>query len=227
MSSSPAQPRPTQPRAPRDRRAEPRPHPSPIATIVERNITALFARRRTEDGQRGGQERIADAVTRFTGSMTYVYIHLVLYGVWIATNLGVVPGIERFDPGFTVLAMAASVEAIFLSTFVLISQNRMQAQADKRADLDLQVSLLAEHEVTQLLVLVREMARRMGVEEAHDPALDELGRDVRPEVVLQHMEDTAEKLADFSTEAVEARVAAVGAAPGSRGMGSRTDARAD
>jgi uncharacterized membrane protein len=198
-----------------------------MATIVERNISALIARRQDEERTRRGQDRLADRVTRFTGSMRFVYIHLVLFGAWIVVNLGWVPGVPRFDASFTVLAMAASVEAIFLSTFVLISQNRMQAQADKRADLDLQVSLLAEHEVTQLLVLVREMARRMGIEEAHDPALDELGRDVRPEVVLQHMEDTAEKLADFSTEAVEARVAAVGAAPGSRGMGSRTDARAD
>jgi uncharacterized membrane protein len=102
-----------------------------------------------------------------------------------------VPGLGRlkgFDEGFTVLAMAASVEAIFLSTFVLISQNRMQTLADKRADLDLQVSLLAEHEVTELIRMVRAMAQRMGVAEAHDPELDELVRDVQPEAVLTHIE---------------------------------------
>jgi uncharacterized membrane protein len=103
-------------------------------------------------------------------------------------NLGWLPGVPRFDRSFTVLAMAASVEAIFLSTFVLISQNRMQALADKRADLDLQVSLLAEHEVTHLIQLVREMARRMNIEEARDPALDELAQDIRPEAVLSQME---------------------------------------
>jgi uncharacterized membrane protein len=122
-------------------------------------------------------------VTRFTGSVTFVYIHLALFGAWVATNLGLVPGLGRlrgFDDGFTVLAMVASVEAIFLSTFVLISQNRMQAQADKRADLDLQVSLLAEHEITEILRMVRVMAARAGVQEAHDPALDELSQDVRP-----------------------------------------------
>jgi uncharacterized membrane protein len=179
--------------APRhDRRAYDRPTPSRVATVVERNIEALMERRLADDARRGFQERAADRITRFTGSMTFVFIHLALFGAWIVTNLGFVPGIAGgFDEGFTVLAMVASVEAIFLSTFVLISQNRMQAQADKRADLDLQVSLLAEHEVTQLITLVREIARRMDIDEARDPALDELARDIRPEVVLTQMEDSA------------------------------------
>lgn len=95
--------------------------------------------------------------------------------------------------------MVASVEAIFLSTFVLISQNRMAEVEDRRADLDLQVSLLAEHEITRLVSLVTEMARRMGIDEALDPALQELRRDVRPERVLERMdahEDVIERGGD-------------------------------
>jgi uncharacterized membrane protein len=72
------------------------------------------------------------------------------FGLWIVANLGWIPGVPKWDESFVVLAMWASVEAIFLSTFVLIGQNRMQAAADNRADLDLQISLLAEHEVTKL-----------------------------------------------------------------------------
>jgi uncharacterized membrane protein len=87
-----------------------------------------------------------------------------------------------------VLAMMASVEAIFLSTFVLISQNRMSAAADKRADLDLQISLLAEHEVTKLVTLVSALADRIGVETQVDAELDEIKRDVAPEVVLDEIE---------------------------------------
>src|SRR3712207_788816 len=87
-----------------------------------------------------------------------------------------------------VLAMEASVEAIFLSTFVLISQNRMSALADKRADLDLQVSLLSEHEITRMLSLVQQIAERLGIEEAQDPELEELARDVHPEKVLDKIE---------------------------------------
>lgn len=87
--------------------------------------------------------------------------------------------------------MEASVEAIFLSTFVLISQNRMAARAEQRADLDLQVSLLAEHEVTRLIALVTAMARKMGIDEAADPELAELAQDVAPERVLDQMEADA------------------------------------
>jgi len=176
-----------------ERRAHDRVEPPSVAAVVERNIAALLQRRRADDARRGAQARAADAITRFTGSLPFVYIHLALFGAWIVVNLGWVPGVPAFDRSFTVLAMAASVEAIFLSTFVLISQNRMQAQADKRADLDLQISLLAEHEVTQLITLVREMARRMDVAQAQDPALDELARDIHPEVVLTRMEDSEER----------------------------------
>jgi uncharacterized membrane protein len=160
-----------------------------LAHVVERNIQALLDHRKHLEAKRSVQERIADAVTRFTGSMTFVYIHLVLFGVWVIINLGWVPGLSPFDSTFVVLAMVASVEAIFLSTFVLITQNRMAALADKRADLDLQISLLAEHEVTRLITLVTAMAERMGVEAAQDPELAELSQDVAPEKVMEKMED--------------------------------------
>ena len=173
------------------RKYAPDPRDSPqLAGVVERNIRALLARQQLEDRRKRPSERGADAVTRFTGSMPFVYIHLVLFGGWIAVNLGVTP-LPRFDPSFVILAMAASVEAIFLSTFVLISQNRMQALADRRADLDLQVSLLAEHEITQLVALVTQMAQQMGIEQAHDPELRELAQDVAPEKVLDEMEANA------------------------------------
>ena len=173
----------------------PRPEQSELARIVERNIQAVLERRRMEEGRKGTQDRVADAITRFTGSVRFVYIHMVLFGAWIVINLGWTP-IPPWDPSFVVLAMVASVEAIFLSTFVLISQNRMQELADKRADLDLQVSLLAEHEVTRLVELVAAMAAKMGIAEAHNPELDELKQDVRPEMVLEEMEHHEERIAE-------------------------------
>jgi uncharacterized membrane protein len=159
-----------------------------LATVVERNIQALLVHRRDEEENRSGQERIADAITRFTGSMRFVYIHLVVFGSWILINLGWVPGVPQFDPTFVVLAMIASVEAIFLSTFVLISQNRMAALADKRADLDLQISLLAEHEITRVITLVTAIAERLQLDVAQDPELAELSQDVAPEKVMEKME---------------------------------------
>ena len=155
--------------------------------VLERNIAALVERRRQEERDRTADERMAEAISRFAGSMRFVYLHLVLVGLWVAINLGLTP-LPRFDATFVILAMVASVEAIFLSTFVLITQNRMAAMADKRADLDLQISLLAEHEITRLIVLVGEIAERMGIESARDPELAELTRDVEPERVLDSLE---------------------------------------
>src|SRR3954454_9384201 len=128
----------------------PRPQPEGLAPALERNISALQARREREERSATRQERLAQAITDFTGSMLFVYIHLVVFGFWVVANLGWIPEVPAWDASFVVLAMVASVEAIFLSTFVLISQNRMARAADNRADLDLQTSLLAEHEITKL-----------------------------------------------------------------------------
>jgi uncharacterized membrane protein len=166
----------------------PPPPPHGLSPVLERNIRALQLRREREEKEAAPEERIADVITRFTGSMRFVYLHLAFFGFWIVANLGWVPGVPAWDPSFVVLAMVASVEAIFLSTFVLISQNRMAAAADKRADLDLQISLLAEHEVTRLITLVSGIADRMGVETEADADLEEITHDVAPGAVLDELE---------------------------------------
>lgn len=158
-----------------------------MAHVVERNINALLARRQAEQAGRTRSDKLADRITAFAGSLRFVWIHLLVFGGWIVWNLGWL-GLSPFDPSLVVLAMVASVEAIFLSTFVLISQNRMAVLADKRADLDLQVSLLAEHEVTRLVILVTEIARKMDIPAAFDPEINELTADIHPENVLDTME---------------------------------------
>lgn len=158
-----------------------------MAQIVERNIKTLLHRRLEEEKRRTREQKIADAITRFTGSIPFVYIHIVAFGAWIIWNLGWL-GLKPFDESFVVLAMLASVEAIFLSTFVLISQNRMNIQADKRADLDLQISLLSEHEITALIQLVTAIAKKMNVQITEEPKLEELKKDVQPEKVMDTLE---------------------------------------
>lgn len=157
--------------------------------VVERNIRALLDHRKVEEKSRSLESRCADCITQFAGSMKFVYIHLVVFGLWIFVNLGWIPFIPRFDPTFVALAMVASVEAIFLSTFVLITQNRMAEMADRRADLDLQVSLLSEHEITRMITLLRAVADRLGVKEAANPELNELEQDVHPERVLDTIQE--------------------------------------
>jgi uncharacterized membrane protein len=167
--------------------------PSEMSGVMQRNIRTLLERRRSEEKRKKTELKLADAITRFTGSMRFVYIHLVLFGGWIVANLPWMPW-PKFDPTYVILAMFASVEAIFLSTFVLISQNRMQEQADRRADLDLQISLLAEHEVTRLITLVKAIAEKMQVEASHDPQLRELQQDVAPERVLDALEKNQQEV---------------------------------
>jgi uncharacterized membrane protein len=177
------------------RRAEtdptyPPPPPTGLSPVLERNIRALQLRRQQEEQEATAEERVAEAITRFTGSMRFVYLHLAFFGFWIVANLNWIPGVPTWDPSFVVLAMVASVEAIFLSTFVLISQNRMAAAADKRAGLGLQISLLAEHEVTRLVTMVSAIADRMGVKTEADADLEHITQDVAPEAVLEELEAT-------------------------------------
>lgn len=163
------------------------PHPTGVNPVLERNIHILLERRREQEGRRTLSERIADRVTKFAGSMAFVYLHLLLFGWWILQNTGLLP-LPRFDPSLVILAMAASVEAIFLSTFVLISQNRMAAAAEKRAELDLQVSLLSEHEVTRLITMVNALLQHAGIEQPQAEEIAELKKDIAPEKVLDRIE---------------------------------------
>src|ERR1044071_6446662 len=168
---------------------------SRLAGVVERNIRALIAHRQRDERKQSGQQRVADAITRFTGSLMFVYLHMLILGLWILTSSGWAPW-PTFDPTFVGLATFASVEAIFLSTFVLITQNRMTRQAEKRANLDLQISLLAEHEVTRLITLVKEIAEKLNLESSKNPELPELQQDVAPEKVLDVMEDSESRLVE-------------------------------
>ena len=181
----------TPPSAARTGPTVPPPKPPGLSSVLARNIQTLQDRREREERESSLQERIADGVTRFAGSMTFVYLHLVVFGTWIAVNSGLLPILPKWDESFVILGTSASVEAIFLSTFVLISQNRMAAAADKRADLDLQISLLAEHEITKLAAVMAAVAERVGVEAEADPEVQEIKRDVAPEAVLDEIEAKA------------------------------------
>jgi uncharacterized membrane protein len=155
--------------------------------VLERNIDALLERQRREARARTFQDRVADAITRFTGTLYFIYLHIAALLAWIAINLGLTP-LPRFDPSFVLLAMVASVEAIFLTSFVLMTQSRMQADADRRADLDLQVDLLAEHELSRVAKLVAEIAQRLGVAATQEPEIREIQGDVAPEQVMDALE---------------------------------------
>jgi uncharacterized membrane protein len=158
-----------------------------VGAVMQRNISALRDRRREQEAKAAARDRIADAVSRFAGSLVFVYAHVAIVAAWVVVNLGWA-GVKPFDPTFVILATAASVEAIFISTFVLISQNRAAAMAERRAELDLHVNLLAEHEITRMLELLIAIGRRLGLSEAEDDRLAELTDDVEPEEILETIE---------------------------------------
>ncbi len=167
---------------------------SHVAAIIARNIDTLLELRRQLNRTQSPQDRMADAITAFSGSPPFLVFHIVWFTVWMVINLGWA-GIPAFDPfPFGLLTMIVSLEAIFLSTFVLISQNRMAAMNDERADLDLQINLLAEYEVTKVLRIVDAIADHLGLKEGSDPELEDLKQVVPPDVVLREMH--ARHLAD-------------------------------
>jgi uncharacterized membrane protein len=164
-----------------------------LATVVEQNIDSIVKMRVAEERKKSLQAHVADALTRFSGSMIFVYVHAIWFVLWIALNVGWIGG-KPFDPfPFSLLTLIVSLEAIFLSTFVLISQNRAGAISDRRADLDLQINLLSEHEITRLLSLLDAVADHLGVDLNKKPELEELKKDVPAEQVLDKIEST-EKL---------------------------------
>ncbi|MBW4021570.1 MAG: DUF1003 domain-containing protein [Proteobacteria bacterium] len=176
----------------------PPPPPDSLHSALKRNIDRLADRRKREIEASSMEERIAGRITDFAGSMRFVYLHLVIYGLWVVINLGLIPVIRPFDPSFVVLASEASVEAIFLSTFVLISQNRMAAAADKRADLDLHINLLAEHELTKMAEMIAAISEKLGVHAVPDREISEISRDVAPEAVLDAIEAKNDDQDDLS-----------------------------
>ncbi|MEO8198983.1 MAG: DUF1003 domain-containing protein [Gemmatimonadota bacterium] len=159
-----------------------------LPPVIERNIKTLIDRRASEYRSARLDHRMAAAISRFLGSLNFLYVNLLFFFTWIAINAGWINVRIPFDHSFVILAGVVSIESLFLSTFVLISQNRLAAMSEKRADLDLQMSLLSEHEITQLINLVTQIAERMNIADARNPELTDLAQHVAPEQVMDHME---------------------------------------
>ena len=123
-------------------------------------------------------ERLADALTVTFGTTWFLLANLVLFAIWIALNLGWVPGVPVFDPfPFNLLTMAVSLEAIVLSIVVLMSQNFQSHNAEMRAELDFEINVRAEKEVTKLITMVRQVQERLGIDCASDAEMEEMARE--------------------------------------------------
>jgi len=156
-----------------------RDQPQDAATLTEpatQNIAAIAALERAALHERSTIDRVTDAVTAAAGSALFLVIHAVWFSVWIAVNLTREPPFDPFP--FTFLTLLVSLEAIVLTGMVLMTQNRMTRQADKRAHLDLQVNLLAEQELTAMLQMLKALCERMDVPvPARDTPIEQLVKD--------------------------------------------------
>jgi uncharacterized membrane protein len=156
--------------------------------VTRENVEAM---RRLEEAQmrrRTTADRIASGIARFCGSMTFVWIHVAVFALWIGYNT--MPGTARFDPyPFTFLTLVVSLEAIFLSTFILISQNYDMRISERRNQLDLQINLLAEQENTKILQVLELIAKKVGAHIEDDAQIRALEEATRPDSLVRQIED--------------------------------------
>ncbi|MBG9388743.1 DUF1003 domain-containing protein [Caenimonas aquaedulcis] len=156
--------------------------------VTRQNVLAMRQLEEAALARRTRADRVASAIARFCGSMTFVTIHVVLFAGWILFNT--LPGLHPFDPyPFTFLTLVVSLEAIFLSTFILISQNYDMRIAERRNQLDLQINLLAEQENTKILQILQRIAKKVGANLGDDPEIRALEEATRPESLVEQIED--------------------------------------
>jgi uncharacterized membrane protein len=159
-----------------------------LSKVIERNIRTILHLRAKAQRERSLQARIADAITSFSGRMVFAYVHIIWFGIWILLNTGRF-GVRAFDPfPYGLLTMVVSLEAIFLSTFVLISQNRLGEETERRADLDLHIGLLTEHELTRVLQMLDAIQDKLGIVDHENSELADLEMETKPEDVLAEIE---------------------------------------
>lgn len=139
--------------------------------------------------RRSRAERFSDTVAYQAGRLWFIVLHALWFGGWVLWNSPLIPGGRKFDPfPFPALTAMVSLEAIFLSLFILMSQNRNTRQADERAHLDLQVNLLAERESTKMLQLLQALCKHHKLPEANDPEVAELSSRTKPEALAREIQ---------------------------------------
>jgi uncharacterized membrane protein len=154
-----------------------------VPKVVAQNIEQLVKRQTAREKKRGWFHKTADWSTRVAGSSSFLLIHLLWFTFWILLNVGDIPGLKPFDPyPFGFLTFVVSLEAIALSVMVLMVQNQIQLDADRRAELDLHVNLLAESELTVLLRKLCRIEKKLGIEvsEKENRFVDDLLRETNP-----------------------------------------------
>jgi uncharacterized membrane protein len=158
---------------------------------AEAHINSIVKQEEEALERRSVSERLVDTVGAFVGSLTFVVLHLALVAAWVVINTGRIPGVKPFDPWpFSLLGVIVAVEAVVLSSFIIMRQNRMMRRGEQRDHLNLQVDLLAEKEITALLQMARALCGHMGLQSiAADKDIRELSQNTSIESLHQKLEE--------------------------------------
>lgn len=162
-------------------------HPTSVEELTQRNVQAIAQLEEAAQSKITGSDKIIRAITSFCGSMPFVWLHVVVFGSWLLWN-GLLP-VQHFDPyPFALLSLIVALEAIFLATFILISQNHEAKIIERRSHLDLQINLLTEQENTKILSLLMQIAEKLQVDISGDPDVRILEEATRPEQLVEQIE---------------------------------------
>src|SRR5664279_150522 len=162
------------------------------STHTQSHIDSIARQEHEFLGQRTLLERIGDQIAGFAGSMYFVLVHVLIVILWLLINTNRVSWIPRFDPyPFSLLGMIVALEAVVLSSFILMRQKRTAKRGELRDHLNLQVDLIAEKEITKLLQMVQAICEHMGLKDiAEDKEVEEFSQKTSVETLAQRLEDT-------------------------------------
>ena len=168
---------------------------SAFDALTDKNVRTIIALENSAKSATTAGERLAARVATFCGNMIFVWVHLAFFATWIFYNTlpWFVPHGDPFP--FVALTFVVSLEAIFLSAFILISQNEEKRLTKQRSHLNLQITLLTEQENTRMLKILNAIAAKVGAEIDDDPRLATLEESTRPEKLMDQIDAaTSEKV---------------------------------
>ena len=164
-----------------------------LANVIKENIRDVSEHREAHRLSLTGYERAATAIAESISQPASVVLHVLFFCVWTLLNVGWF-GLKPYDPfPFGLLTTLVSLEAIILTLFVLLSQSRMQRLSDRQNNLDLQVNLLTEHELTRVLIAVDLIAHKLGIELPYTESNAELKTDLAAHAVLDEIEKQSQE----------------------------------
>ncbi len=177
---------------------QPRPAPraggaQSVEELTRRNVERIQALEREEHGKATTADRVADAIASFVGSILFAWVTVLVIAGWVVGNFLAAPDARIDSFPFPLLTLVLSIEAIFLSIFILMSQNRAARVSEKRSHLDLQLNLLSEQENTKMLLMLEDIAKAVGHRTPSDPEVQVLGQATEPEALSRQIDQATDE----------------------------------